>query len=181
MVKAPRRSLVVAALAVGALVVAFWSRGGLAPAPALEPVPASGSRAAEQALPRIGLDRLASPAPEPPSAERDVFRFGRPSPPPAPAAPVQAAAASPVPVADAAPLAPSTTTLPPFGVKFVGVVEKQGLKVAVLLSDERKETLTGREGEVVANRLRIVRIGIESVEVQDVGSDRVRRIPLKGN
>jgi len=97
-------------------------------------------------------------------------------------APVAAASAPPLgPVVEATPVAPTTTTLPPFGVKYVGSVERGGLRVAVLLSDDRKEILTGREGDVVANRLRIVRIGYESVEVQDVGSDRPRRIALKGN
>ena len=34
---------------------------------------------------------------------------------------------------------------------------------------------------MVANRFRIVKIGLESVDIQEVGSDQVRRIPLKGN
>ena len=67
------------------------------------------------------------------------------------------------------------------GWAYLSLVSEPGTKVAILLSDDRKEVLTGREGDTVANRLRIVRIGIESVEVQDLGSDRVRRIPLKGN
>jgi hypothetical protein len=71
--------------------------------------------------------------------------------------------------------------LPPLNIKYIGVLEnKRGLKVAVLMTD-RKEVLTGQVGEVVANRLKIVRIGIESVDVQEVGSEQVRRIPLKGN
>lgn len=181
MVKPPRRSLVLAALAVVALAAALWSRGGMGPVPAAETGPAAGPRVAEGALPRIGLERLASPPPEPPSAERDVFRFGRPSPPPAAPAPAPTAVAAPPPPVEAMPVAPTTTTLPPFAVKYVGSAEKGGVRVAVLLSDDRKEILTGREGDVVANRLRIVRIGYESVEVQDVGSDRVRRIPLRGN
>jgi hypothetical protein len=31
------------------------------------------------------------------------------------------------------------------------------------------------------NRFKVVRIGIESVDVQDVGSGQLRRIPLRGN
>jgi hypothetical protein len=181
MVKAPRRSLVLIALTALALLVTLWLRGALAPAPTSARVAAAEPRAAEAALPRIGLDRLSSPSPEPPSAERDVFHFGRPSPSPAAAALPAQSAAAPAPVVEATPIAPTTTTLPPFGVKYIGSAERAGMRVAVLLSDDRKEILTGREGEVVANRLRIVRIGYESVEVQDVGSERVRRIPLKGN
>ena len=46
---------------------------------------------------------------------------------------------------------------------------------------DRNEVLTGQVGEVVGNRVRIVKIGLESVDIQEVGSDQVRRIPLKGN
>jgi hypothetical protein len=76
---------------------------------------------------------------------------------------------------------PTPPPLPPLNIKYIGAFEgKKGLKVAVLMTD-RKEVLTGQVGEVVANRYRIVRIGLESVDVQDVGSEQVRRIPLKGN
>ena len=72
--------------------------------------------------------------------------------------------------------------MPPLTVKYIGSLadDGRGLKVAVLLN-ERKEVLTGGVGEVVANRFRIVSIGLESVDLQDMGSDRVQRIPLEGN
>jgi hypothetical protein len=76
---------------------------------------------------------------------------------------------------------PTPPPLPPLNIKYIGAFEgNKGLKVAVLMTD-RKEVLTGQVGEVVANRYRIVKIGLESVDVQDVGSEQVRRIPLKGN
>ncbi len=84
------------------------------------------------------------------------------------------------------PEAPERTELTPppvpsLSVKYIGAVQdKQGLKVAVLMT-EHKEILTGQAGEVVANRLKIVRIGFESVDVQDVAGGAVRRIPLRGN
>ncbi|HUG53606.1 MAG TPA: hypothetical protein VMR21_08390, partial [Vicinamibacteria bacterium] len=66
-------------------------------------------------------------------------------------------------------------------IRYIGAFEgRHGLKVAVLMTD-RKEVLTGQAGEVVANRIKIVRIGLESVDVQELGSGQVRRIPLKGN
>lgn len=143
-------------------------------------------RSAEPSLPRIALDRLEREPPETDETQmRDPFRFGQAKPPSSAAGgatPAPPPSLAPPPV-DAGPaLPPPPPTLPPFGVKFVGAIEqKGGLKVAVLLSDERKEVLTGREGDTVANRLKIVKIGLESVDVQDVGSERVRRIPLKGN
>jgi hypothetical protein len=140
-------------------------------------------RSAEPSLPRIALERLkraegdagaeAVPA-------RDVFRFGHREAEAEPR-PVSVTAAPVLPV-DAGPATPPPPpTLPPFGVKYIGTLEQRGTRIAVLLSDDKKEVLTGREGDTVANRIRIVRIGFESVEVQDVGSDRIRRIPLKGN
>ena len=78
-------------------------------------------------------------------------------------------------------VAPTPPPLAPLNIKYIGAFEgRRGLKVAVLMTD-RKEVLTGQPGEVVANRYRIVRVGLESVDVQEVGSDQVRRIPLKGN
>lgn len=143
---------------------------------------ASLGRSAEPSLPRIALERLKRPEGDA-GAEampaRDVFRFGQreakaETPRPVSAAPV-------LPVDAGPPPPPAPPTLPPFGVKYIGALEQRGTRIAVLLSDDKKEVLTGREGDTVANRIRIVRIGLESVEVQDVGSDRIRRIPLKGN
>jgi hypothetical protein len=76
---------------------------------------------------------------------------------------------------------PTPPPLPPMSLKYIGAFEgRKGLKVAVLMTDH-KEVLTAQAGEVVANRFKVVRIGLESVDVQEVGTERVRRIPLKGN
>ena len=70
---------------------------------------------------------------------------------------------------------------PPINVKYIGSVEaEKGPKVAFFLT-EQKEVITGQVGDTVMNRFKVVRIGIESVDVQDVGSGQVRRIPLRGN
>ncbi|MGE0456142.1 MAG: hypothetical protein AB7O37_22665 [Vicinamibacteria bacterium] len=182
--KAPRKPLVVAFLAALGLVAwQTWPRPRDEAAATPAPARAAARGAAEAGLPRIGLDRLASPRPPAEPAGRDVFQFGRPSAPPVSAsqaaAPPAFAAATPPPLVAAAP--PGPPAPPPFAVRYVGTLESKGAKVAILMSDDKKEILTGREGEVVANRLRIVRIGLESVDVQDVGADRTRRIPLKGN
>jgi hypothetical protein len=66
-------------------------------------------------------------------------------------------------------------------VKYIGSLENpQGLKVAVLLTD-RREVLYGQVGDVLANRFRIVKIGLESVDIQEMGTERIRRVPLRGN
>ncbi len=135
---------------------------------------------------RIDLARVAAERPASGAGERDLFRFGAtrhagreddeelpevrvpvPTPPPSPPGDASAAAAVP--------------SLPPLSLKYLGSVENRaGVKVAVLLTD-RKEVLTGQAGDVVANRYRIARIGLESVDLEDVGSGQSRRIPLRGN
>ncbi len=140
-----------------------------------EPLPAP--------IPRIDLARLQAGHTDSAAGERDLFRFGAPSrrepggdDPPAIAPPV----AAPPPVAYD-PQAAATPGPPTLNVKYLGSVEnKAGVKVAVLLTD-RKEVLTGQAGETVANRYRIARIGLESVDLEDVASGQSRRIPLKGN
>jgi hypothetical protein len=79
------------------------------------------------------------------------------------------------------PSGPAVASLPPLSLKYLGSVENRaGVKVAVLLTD-RREVLTGRAGDTVANRYRIARIGLESVDLEDVASGQSRRIPLRGN
>jgi hypothetical protein len=131
-------------------------------------------------VPRIGLDRLQKPHGGIEVGKRDIFDFGppppTPKPPPTPPPPV------PSPPSEEELAARVAAAAPPITMKYIGTLEDdaRGVKVAVLLND-RKEVLTGGVGEVVANRFRIVSIGLESVDLQDMGSNRMQRIPLKGN
>lgn len=174
------RSSFLAVLALGALAAVWlWFSWGSAPS---FPVPASGSRAARGGaaeIPRIDLARLMRSRPEAKVGRRDLFAFGSGASKVGDAAPDSppriVAVAPPVPV-ETGPPPP-----PPMNLKYIGNLEsKQGLKVAVLMT-ERREVLTGQVGELVANRFRIVKIGLESVDIQEVGDGRVRRIPLRGN
>lgn len=165
------------------LVLAFYllTRGDRAAAVSLSlPGATRAPRAAQGELPRIGLDRLRQPHGGIELGKRDIFDFGppppTPRPPPTPPPPV------PSPPSEAELAARAAAALPPINVKYIGSMadEERGVQVAVLLN-ERKEVLTGGVGEVVANRFRIVSIGLESVDLQDMGSNRVQRIPLRGN
>ena len=146
--------------------------------------PAARARAASlpPPVPRIDLARLEAERPETAAGRRDLFRFGSAAideeaerataptrePEPIVTPPVEAVATPP----------PGP---PPLNLKYLGSVENRaGVKVAVLMTD-RKEVLTGQMGETVANRYRIARIGLESVDLEDVGSGQSRRIPLRGN
>jgi hypothetical protein len=143
-------------------------------------------------VPRIDLARIDAPRPRSEAGRRDLFAFGAArEPEPDEAAPAEVVktptpAGAPGGLAGGVPggtvaAGPSTPSLPPLNLKYIGSVEnKAGVKVAVLMTD-RKEVLTGQAGQVVANRYRIARIGLESVDLEDVGSGQSRRIPLKGN
>jgi hypothetical protein len=128
-------------------------------------------------IPRIDLRRVdASPRPSK-AGERDIFEFGRA--PEAEAPPPTVMVPTPVSVADYEPTPPPVSTLPPMNLKFIGSLDNaRGLKVAVLVTD-KNEILTGKLGEVVANRYRIGKIGFESVDLEDVTSGQTRRIALR--
>jgi len=180
MVKTPPRWVLMAgAGAVAALLAwAFLPAAGTgAAAPVRAGERRAGATPAEPALPVIGFDRVARAQPEPGLGTRDLFDFGVP-----PAPPVPVTVATPPPVFSPPPVTlPTPVPLPPLNIKYIGAVERKGgVKVAMLMTD-RNEVLTGQAGEVVGNRVRIVKIGLESVDIQEVGSDQVRRIPLKGN
>jgi hypothetical protein len=169
-----RRSVVLGGL-LGLVLIAglsLWRRDG-APPVASAPVPAAGEE-----LPRIDLGRLQADRPAPRVGRRDLFEFGAaPTPPPTP----RPAATSTPELLNSSPLAPPPNPrLPPLSLRYIGSLEKAGLRVAVLLTD-RNEILTGQAGEIVANRYRIARIGYESVDLEEVGSGQVRRLPLRGN
>jgi hypothetical protein len=135
-------------------------------------------------FPSIGLDRLDASRGKATVGARDLFDFGREQPsaaPPAPRPDPGGDRPPPPPRPTSAVVSPPSTQSEPARVTYIGSLRsRRGLEVAVLMTDD-EEVLTGRVGEMIANRFRIVEIGIESVDIQDVGSERVRRIPLKGN
>ena len=176
------------ALALAAVAVTGWALVHSDAAPAV-----LGRPQAERplpAVPRIDLARIDAPQAEDSAGRRDLFAFGtghrargetrrrqpssrRPSPRPG-----RGRGGMPGDSVAAGPVAPS---LPPLKLWYIGSVEnKAGVKVAVLVTDKR-EVLTGQAGQVVANRYRIARIGLESVDLEDVASGQSRRVPLKGN
>src|SRR5271169_224585 len=173
----PKSAAVVLATATvaGLAALVWWD---LTPAPAPGAAASSASERglmSPTTLPRIDLARLDAKHPKGVAGDTDVFQFGAPSTKIVASATPPPVAPQPAPVEVTA----AQASVPTMNVKYIGAVaDKKGLKVAVLMTD-RKEVLTGRPGDIVANRLRIVSIGLESVDVQDVGSDHVRRIPLR--
>jgi len=177
-------------LAVAAVGVSAWTLRHSGAAPAVLGRPRTGRPLLP--VPRIDLARIDGPHADSGAGRRDLFAFGAAAPaeeeavvpPPALAGTTPGsgpAGTSEGPPGGAAGGGPVTATLPPLNLKYIGSVENRaGVKVAVLLTD-RREVLTGQAGQVVANRYRIARIGLESVDLEDVSSGQSRRIALKGN
>jgi hypothetical protein len=179
-----RRQTILAVLVGAILVIALWQRRG-ADTPAVGAgaagVPSAGKL---EDIPWIDLDRLnVADQPPAPLGKRDPFKFAPTAPPPPPPG---AGGVNNGGMPTAAPTEPPPSTPtpppppPPMTIKFIGMVEKQGRKIAVLMSDQ-KEILHGREGDVLGGRYRIVKIGFESVDLQDVTTGQSQRIALRGN
>jgi len=180
-VKASRGQIVAVVALVTVAAVTFYVGIGSRPGADDRPVSRAAARSAQalEDVPAIGLDRLS--AAESAGTDEGVeggagsaaTAFGSGSdleiPPPPPQGD------QPPPVGQTREAAAR-----PMNVRFLGAVEaRKGVWVAALLTD-RKELLTGKEGDIVGNRYRIVKIGIESIDLVDVTSGRQRRVRLGG-
>jgi hypothetical protein len=183
-----REIALLAVLAVTAFLALWPQLRGTGDAPVV--VSSGRQMAMLPAVPRIDLERIEEEPDQVEVGRRDLFAYGPAkrtaeveAPPPTPSAPVIRTEEPPAADAAAAASVPGATrpSLPPLNLKFIGSVgNERGVQVAVLVT-ERNEVLTGQPGDIIANRYRIERIGIESVDLEDVGTGQSRRIPLKGN
>ena len=100
---------------------------------------------------------------KPGARERDVFRYKpKPPPPPPPPPPTQPAVpVNPIPTGP-----PPPAPVPPITLKFIGLVgsPSRELRIAVL-SDGRNLPFYGKEGDIIEGRYRILKIGVESIEI----------------
>jgi hypothetical protein len=139
------------------------------------------SRAAQSAVTEsVDLASLLNEIPEYGGSGRNLFAFGSR---PVVAPPRRETPPPPPPPTTSRPTTPATST-PRIDLKFAGYVETKTVqggtkKYAVLL--DGTEILTGAEGDLVANRYRIVQIGLESVTVGVAGSNDTQQIPLRSN
>lgn len=128
----------------------------------------------------VDLAELVTEVPEYKGQGRNLFDFGRD---PRTTAPPRVTPRAPTTTAPT-PIRPPPTPRPRVDLKFAGFVEKtepegESKKYAVLLNGE--EILTGAVGDLVANRYRIIEIGLESVTVGVEGSPVTQKIPLRTN
>lgn len=166
------------------VVVKVWPATSAAPSAASNTAgSANGPRvqhpAGAPAPPGVRLDALNSERPKPEATERNLFRFkpkAPPPPPPAPPRPVQ----TPGPVVPVGP--PPPPPLAPIALKFIGVMEAptHGEKIAIL-SDGRNAPFYGREGAIIEGRYRILKIGVESVELAYADGRGRQTIRLTGS
>ena len=186
-----RRQLVLAALVVLLLAVIVrlvWPGTSAAPAATSNrtgATPGAPARRAQTAPaapapPGVHLDALNAERTKPKGAERNLFRFKPkappPAPPPPPTRPVQ-----PQPVMPVAPAGPPPPPpLAPITLKFIGVMGPDTAKIAIL-SDGRNPPFLGKEGAIIEGRYRILKIGVESVELAYTDGRGRQTIRLTGS
>jgi hypothetical protein len=168
-----RRKLLLVALVVVLLAAAYYqfmpassATSATTPASSNRQAGARGAAHAEQAAPAdtapdVHLDALGADKPKPVGTDRNLFRFKPKAPPPPPPAPPRATdpVATPVPTGP-----PPPPPLPPIPLRFIGIMGTENEKIAVL-SDGRGGPINGKEGDLVLGQYRILKIGVESVEV----------------
>ncbi len=184
-----RRELIVliVLLAVFAVVAWYqWNRVSQQQAGAVAPNAQGrrGRQADRVGVPAVRLDELAAArkaaAPAPP--ERNLFRFevkAAPPPPPAPGQPGATGAPGQAAGQPAGP--PPPPPPPPIQLKFIGIVQAPNQKLAVLTDPTTRDVFYGREGDIVDGRFRILRIGIESIEMAYVDGRGRQSIRLSGS
>ncbi|MCX6544484.1 MAG: hypothetical protein NTV05_08715 [Acidobacteria bacterium] len=188
---ASRPRLVTAVALMAILAAVIWWQYASPPAPAgrsAATAAPSGQHGASvrpdapRVVPVVALARLSREAPEPSDTGRDPFRFAARGPVSGRAgevgtAPRVASAPPPVPtrVEPAGPPPP-----PPIPFKFIAVVSRrEGVRIA-MLSDGRG-VYYGSEGSVIEGQYRIVRIGLDSIEMTYLDGRGRRVIPLSGS
>jgi hypothetical protein len=140
---------------------------------------ASGSRS-QPAAPDVHLNALDGERPKPVNTVRNLFRFKPKAPPPSQMIAGGTAPTLPVNPGPAVPAGPPPP--PPITLKFIGIVEApaKARKLAVL-SDSAGHVFQGAEGDLVEGRYRIVRIGVESIEMTYLDGRGRQTIRLTGS
>ena len=170
-----QREIALGVLIFALVAVIAWRVRSATPAP---PTRSTSSAAASQAgtPPRdksavtgVDLEALKAERPEPEETERNPFRFRpKPAPPPPPKAATTSPTGTPNDPLVTGPVGPPPP--PPIPLKFIGLasskVDPKIGRVAIL-SDARG-VYYGREGDIIEGRYRILKIGVESIDLSYV-------------
>jgi hypothetical protein len=176
-----RRQLLLAALAVALAVAVYvwWPRSA-------DPTRASSTGrgtarttargAGGDTAPDVHLEALEAAHAKPAENERNLFKF-KPKPPPPPVR-----QPDPLPPPQAVPSGPPPPPpLPPIALKFIGVLEMRNAQKIAILSDGRGAPVYGKEGETVLGQYKILRIGVESIEMAYLDGRGRQTIRLTGS
>jgi hypothetical protein len=138
--------------------------GGPAPTPSAPAALSSRAQPPAATVPEVGLKELQQERPEPVEALRDPFRFEVKRPPPP--SPMPAGGATP-PGAETLPppSPPPPPPPPPIPFKFIGLVDSQTRPNKLAVLSDGREVFYGREGDIIDGRYRILKIGVESIEL----------------
>ena len=167
-----QREIALGVVVVALLATAIWrmqagSSAGAQAAPTAAAAPQTATQrpaapSGNGATIELDLAALEAKRPLPQPSTRDPFRF-KPLPPPPPP---PSAKTAPVITASAEP--PGPPPPPRITLKFIGVMSAESNRevgrVAVL-SDTRGGVFYGREGEIIEGQYRILKIGVESLEI----------------
>ena len=167
---------------LGLAVVAYVATQMFSGRPVTPPVSTADPRAAagqpagkiDPAELDVHIEALQRSGGAPQGTERNPFRFQPKAPPPAP--PV--VAPPPRPRQPAPP--PRDPGPTPIGtlVKFIGIIETGGARIGAF--SDCRYTFSGREGEVIEGRFRVVRIGVESATLEYADGRGRTTLPLNG-
>jgi hypothetical protein len=165
--------------------VLYWRFGGTTPAPepaaANKPKPASAeaqpsaqrTKQASTALPSpLNFAKLEQ-VPQETTAARNPFQFYTPPPPPPPPRP-----AAPPPPPQPVYVPPVDPGPPPISLKFIGKFQQNGVTVAMLT--DGKSQFSAAEGGIIDGRYRVVKIGLESVQIEYVNGKGRTTLPFRG-
>jgi hypothetical protein len=70
--------------------------------------------------------------------------------------------------------------VPPITLKFIGILDRGGQRIAVL-SDSAGHVDYGGEGAIIAGRYRVLKIGVESIEMAHLDGRGRQTIRLTGS
>lgn len=166
---------------LGLVVVVYLATQMFSGPSAAPPVSTGGARAQAQpadqidpALLDVKIETLGDEPAGPAEVSRNPFRF-QPKPPPPP--PPMAA---PPPTSYVPPPPPAPTGPPAIGtlIKFIGIIDTGKEKIGAF--SDCKYTFSGREGEIIEGRFRVVRIGVESAVLEYADGTGRATLPLNG-
>jgi len=123
----------------------------------------------------VRLDLLTASGGDTPTVSRNPFRFQQR------VVPVARRAAPPRPEFTAPPVPTGPPPPPPITLRFIGLIEAPPRTGRVaLLSDGRGGLMYGREGDTVDGRYRMLRVGLDSIEMAYLDGRGRQTIRLSG-